>query len=106
MTVPRPKVITSLKPVPGRYRKHVDAATEPDWAQDIPAVPGGRVILSVAYGLRPADAGELLRVAARLRPAAVVEILGRTPKAVAQAKATLAAAWDMGDLLTVGGRDA
>ncbi|WP_327069262.1 hypothetical protein [Kitasatospora sp. NBC_01302] len=99
-----PRIVTTLREAPGPYRRHVAPAGEPvAAARALPEIPGGLVRISVEDGLRPGQATMLLAAADRLRSASVVEIHGRTRKAVKDAEAMLLAAWSIDDVLR--GRD-
>lgn len=93
---PRPKIVTSLRRSPGRYRRK----TEPDATPVAPA--GSLVRMDVGDGVRDEDLGRLLAFARQIRGARKLEILGRSPKAVAGAEAAFLAAWQADDDVAAG----
>ncbi|MFF7158124.1 hypothetical protein [Streptomyces sp. NPDC008139] len=86
---PHPKVTTFVGSKPGRYRRKAAV-------QDVTGVGAGHMVrLGVGDGVTTADLPALVAYAHRVRDAAQVQIIGRTPKAVEQARKLLLAAWQL-----------
>lgn len=81
-----PHIAVFVRRSPGRYRRK----SAPDQAQ----VSDGSVVrVDVGMGLRAEDLPRTVAFAHRIRNARRLEILGRTPRAVEEARKTFLAAW-------------
>jgi hypothetical protein len=88
-----PRIVVAVRSKTGRYKARVDV-TGREGADGMPGVAdGARVRVDVGRGLAPQDLATTVAFAHGIRNAAVVQIIGRSPRAVAHAREVFLAVW-------------
>ncbi|MDJ0341787.1 hypothetical protein [Streptomyces sp. PH10-H1] len=98
MTSPRthPRIIVAVRGLRGPYRQKLDLTGRDAAATNLPGIKdGGRVCVDVADGLRVEDLAVVTAFALSVRNAGVLEIIGRSRRAVDRARAIFIDAWKL-----------
>lgn len=83
-----PRIVVGVQSKPGRYKAKADPRA-------VAGADGARVRVDVGQGLRPQDMATTATFAHSIRNAAVVEIIGRSHRAVNHAREVFLSVWSV-----------